>query len=108
MMTAAAILVGLFAGLVVGRGRAPRRRLGLLVAGFGLLALLIGILALEDFALGNALLAGVAATLGATAHAASVWKRRIPDPEISWAGWAWRELVHPRYVREQFKEVGKR
>ncbi|NRG40062.1 hypothetical protein GTU73_06490 [Rathayibacter sp. VKM Ac-2804] len=108
MVTAAAMLIGLFAGLLVGRGRAPRRRPGFLMAGCGLLAVLIGILALEAFALGNALLAGVAATLGATAYAASVWKRRIPDPEISWAGWAWRELIHPRYVREQFEQVGRR
>ncbi|NQX14998.1 hypothetical protein [Rathayibacter sp. VKM Ac-2857] len=65
-------------------------------------------LAANSFALGNALLAGAATGLGAAAYAASVWKRRIPDPEISWAGWAWRELVHPRWVRNQFEQVGRR
>lgn len=107
-MTAAALVVGLLAGLLIGGGRAPRRQPGLLAAGVLVLAVLLALLAANSSALGNALLAGAATSLAATAYAASVWKRRIPDREVSWAGWAWRELVHPRWVRERFEQVGER
>ncbi|WP_133960496.1 hypothetical protein [Rathayibacter sp. PhB151] len=107
-MTVVALVGGLLAGPLIGGGRAPRRRPGLLAAGVLVLAVLLAMLGANSVALGNALLAGTATTLAATAYAASVWKRRIPDPEVSWAGWAWRELVHPRWVRERFERVGGR
>lgn len=105
MITTAAIVGGLVAGLLIGKGRAPRRQTAFLVAGLLVLAALLGLLALDQFVLLNALLACVAAVAGATGYAASVWKRQMPDLEISWGGWAWRELLHPRYVREQFQQL---
>jgi hypothetical protein len=107
-VTVVALVGGLLAGLLIGGGRAPRRRPGLLTAGVLVLTVLLVLLAANSFALGNALLTGAATSLGATSYAATVWKRWIPDPEVSWAGWAWRELVHARYVRERFERVGER
>ncbi|MCJ1699387.1 hypothetical protein MT356_06615 [Rathayibacter festucae] len=107
-MTVAALVGGLLAGLLIGGGRAPRRRPGLLAGGVLALAVLLALVAASSSALGNALLAGAATSLGATAYAATVWKRWIPDLEVSWAGWAWRELVHARYVRERFERAGER
>ncbi|NQX04231.1 hypothetical protein HQQ82_05385 [Rathayibacter sp. VKM Ac-2856] len=106
VVTRAALVGGLAAGLLLGRGRAPRRRAGSLVAGVALLAVIIGAVALHASALGDAVLARAAAILGSTAYAATVWSSLIPDPEVSWFGWAWRELLRPRYVRAQFERVG--
>ena len=98
----AALVGGLVAGLLLGRGRAPRRRRGVLAAGCTLLAVGVGVVALNGSTLGDAVLVGAVAILGSTAYAATVWSTLIPDPEVPWFGWARREILRPRYVRAQF------
>ena len=101
-----ALVGGLVAGLLLGRGRAPRRRRGVLAAGCTLLAVGVGVVALNGSTLGDAVLVGAVAILGSTAYAATVWSTLIPDPEVPWFGWARREILRPRYVRAQFERVG--
>jgi hypothetical protein len=105
MTTTAAVVGGLLVGLLLGRGRAPRFRWAPFLLATAALAVLILSLAVQPGAFLNGAVAGVSALIGSALWEAIVWKRRMPELDITLGGWMWRASLRPRYVQDLCRQV---
>lgn len=107
MMHVVAIgVVGICLGVIAAGSRAPLVRWVPTASALLLVVVTAVIATLQQG--GNPLVGGlvlvVCFQIGSMLYAGAIWKREALEPGISYWGWVWRDLSHPAYLRNLYRE----
>ncbi|WP_018134316.1 hypothetical protein [Acaricomes phytoseiuli] len=99
------IVVGICIGVILATGRVPKIRwVPLIAAGVLLAVAIFGFQNLRLVSTGEALLLLLSILISMVLYSGVLWDRQKLDPQVTYWGWAWRELIHPGYARALYRE----